>query len=140
MRDRGHASLEMALGAALLLIPVALAIASFGPWSERRVVAEAVAAEAARAAVLALDLGAGEEVVARVASNHSLAPDQVRLGWCGATPTTGSAGGCPMSRGTDVNATVQLFVPVVSTPWGAVGGLWVTGTHSEPVDLYRSLG
>ena len=39
--------------------PVALVVTGFGPWSERRVTAEAAAAEAARTAVLELSVEAG---------------------------------------------------------------------------------
>ena len=42
-------------------------------------------------------------------------------------------------RGSVVTAEVQVWVPLVATPWGEVGGLWVGASHSEPVDLYRSL-
>jgi hypothetical protein len=52
MRDRGHAVVELALGVGVLLLPAAIVVLSFGPWAERRVDAEAVAAEAARTAVL----------------------------------------------------------------------------------------
>ena len=32
-----------------------------------------------------------------------------------------------------------VWAPLFVTPWGPVGGVWVSGDHSEPVDLYRSL-
>ena len=130
----------MAVG--LLLLPVALAVLAFGPWSERRVLAEAAAAEAARAAVIQLSTASGTAVVADMAANHGLADDQVRLGWCGETPTEVKVEGvsCPFARGTEVTAEVQVCVPLVSTPWGGVGGVWVGAIHAEPIDLYRSLG
>lgn len=140
--DRGHAAVELALGVGLLLLPVAIVVLGFGPWSERRVVAEAAAAEAARAAVLTLDLAAGEAVVAEVAANHGLTAEEVELGWCGAEPgpVAVAPGGCPLSRGTTVEATVEVWVPLVATPWGPIGGIWVTARHGEPIDLYRSMG
>jgi hypothetical protein len=139
--DRGHAAVELGLGVGLLLLPVAIAVLAFGPWSERRVFAEAAAAEAARAAVIHLDVSAGARVVSEMASNHGLAEDLVRLGWCGETPSTvsGETTPCSFDRGSAISAEVEVWVPLLATPWGQVGGLWVGAQHSEPVDLYRSL-
>ena len=141
MNERGHAAVELGLAVGLLLLPVAIAVLSFGPWSERRVFAEAAAAEAARAAVIHLDVTVGSNVVSEMASNHGLGPDLVRLGWCGATPTGTSieSVACSFDRGARITANVEVWVPLVATPWGEVGGLWVGAEHSEPVDLYRSL-
>ncbi len=141
MKDRGHAAVELGLAVGLLLLPVAIAVLAFGPWSERRVFAEAAAAEAARAAVIDLDVSAGASVVHEMSSNHGLGPDLVRLGWCGETPSSesGEVTSCSFQRGSSISARVEVWVPLVATPWGEVGGLWVGSAHSEPVDLYRSL-
>jgi len=140
--DDGHGAVEFALAVGLLLLPIAIAVLAFGPWSERRVVAEAAAAEAARTAVVWLDLARGSQVVSDIGANHRLSPDSVRLGWCGSEPDSPdhAASGCSLARGSEVVAEVRIWTPVLSTPWGPVGGLWVTGVHAEPVDLYRSLG
>jgi len=138
--DRGHAGVELALAVGVLLLPVALAVTAFGPWSERRVAAEAIAAEVARAAVLELDHGAGASVLWDTADALGLSPDAVRVGWCGADPAASPAGACVLERGAVVSVTIELWTPAVDTPWGPIGGLWVTGEHSEPIDLYRSLG
>ena len=140
MSDRGHAGVEMALAVGVLLLPVALVVTGFGPWSERRVTAEAAAAEAARAAVLELSLEAGEVTMLATLDGQGIGPDQVRVGWCGSTPAFAPAGTCPLARGSVVAITVELWTPLVSTPWGPIGGLWVVAEHSEPIDLYRSLG
>lgn len=141
MTERGHAAVEFALTVAILLIPVVVVVTAFGPWSERRVLANAMAAEAARVAVIELDESAGSDLVVNVAASAGLELDLVRLGWCG-----GSLGspddvqsGCDMGRGSVVTARVDVWAPLVRTPWGDVGGLWVSVDHSEPVDLYRSL-
>jgi hypothetical protein len=141
MRDRGHAAVEFALAVGVLLLPVALAVLSFGPWLEHRVVARAAAAEAARAAVVELDHVTGASVASSVITGHGLDLGSARLGWCGSSPTAIAtpAGSCPLTRGSVAEATVQLWVPLISTPWGSVGGLWATASHGEPVDLYRSL-
>lgn len=140
MRDRGHAGIELALAVGVLLLPAALAVLSFGPWSERRVTAEAIAAEAARAVVLELDHAAGAEVVSAAADAAGLDTGELRVGWCGAVPAIVPAGSCPLARGSAVSVTVGVWTPLVDTPWGPVGGLWVSASHSEPIDLYRSLG
>jgi hypothetical protein len=142
VNDEGHGAVEFALAMGLLLLPIAFAVLAFGPWSERRVVAEAAAAEAARTAVVSLDLVRGSHVVSEIGANHGLSPDSVRLGWCGSEPGSldVSTSGCSMDRGSEVVAEVRIWTPVFMTPWGPVGGLWVTGVHAEPVDLYRSLG
>lgn len=140
MNDEGHAAVELALAVGLLLLPAAIAVLSFGPWSERRVEAEAMAAEGSRAAVVELSHAAGESVVYELAGALGLDQSHLRLGWCGATPGFDGAGTCTMTRGSAVSLTVEVWVPLVQTPWGGVGGIWVSGSHSEPVDLYRSLG
>lgn len=142
MSDEGHAGLELALAVGVLLFPVAMVITAFGPWSERRVDAEAVAAEAARTAVLELSQSAGDGQIMAEMEALGLDPDLVRVGWCGASPETLSlsSGSCPMERGSVVTVVVELWTPLLATPWGPVGGLWVRGDHSEPIDLYRSLG
>lgn len=141
MKDRGHAAVELALAVGVLLVPAALAVLSFGPWLERQVVARAASAESARATVVELDHSAGVEVVRQVTSGHGLDPALVRLGWCGSSPgeLDQPTGLCPLSRGSIVEATVEVWVPLFATPWGPVGGLWVGASHAEPVDLYRSL-
>ncbi len=141
MRDeRGHAGVELALAVAVLMIPAAIAVLGFGPWSERSVLAGAAAAEAARAAVISLSTVTGEDVAAEMGLNYGLEPAEMRLGWCGSEPVTSGAGTCPMSRGDFVVVTVSVWVPLISTPWGEVGGLWVSRSHGESIDLYRSLG
>jgi Flp pilus assembly protein TadG len=75
VRDRGHAAVEFGLAVGLLLLPVALAVLAFGPWTERRVFAEAAAAEAARAAVIELSTVSGAVVVSDMAANHGYTED-----------------------------------------------------------------
>lgn len=141
MREGGHAAVELALGVGLLLLPVALVVMSFGPWLERRVVAEAAASEAARATVLTLDHLSGNRSAFSVASAHGLEVESIRIGWCGASPASIEvvAGSCALTRGSAVEARVDVWAPLFSTPWGEVGGLWVGSSHVEWIDLYRSL-
>lgn len=138
--DRGHAGVELALAVAVLMIPAAIAVLGFGPWSERSVLASAAAAEAARAAVVSLSTDTGNQVAAEIGANYGLGSSEMRLGWCGATPAGGGSGTCVMSRGATIEVTVEVWVPLVATPWGEIGGVWVTRQHAESIDLYRSIG
>jgi hypothetical protein len=142
LSDRGHAAVELAMAVAVLLLPVGLVVTAFGPWSEHRVLAESMAAEAARAVAIDLDHGSGTDVVMTAAVTHGMPLELVRLGWCGTPPAdvVGAAAACPLVRGSEVVAEVLVWTPLFDTPWGEIGGLWVTALHAEPVDLYRSLG
>ncbi|MFZ0013541.1 MAG: hypothetical protein WAL25_05430 [Acidimicrobiia bacterium] len=142
MTEDGHAAVELAMAVGVLLLPVALVVTAFGPWSERRVEAEALAAEAARTAVLELSQEAGLERIVADSRSLDIERSLVRAGWCGAEATAlgSQAGACAFVRGSVISLTVELWTPLVSTPWGEVGGLWVTAGHAEPIDLYRSLG
>ncbi|HEY5890634.1 MAG TPA: hypothetical protein VIW94_08035 [Acidimicrobiia bacterium] len=136
--DTGHAGIELALGIGLLMIPVALLVLGFGPWVERSVLAEAAAAEASRAAVIATSVDAGTSVATEMGNNYGLTADHVRVGWCGAPPAQGGNGTCQFDRGSGIMATVEVWVPLVTTPWGTMGGLWLERSHVESVDIYRS--
>jgi len=141
VNERGHGSVEFAMAVGVLLLPVAVVVLAFGPWSETRVTANVMAAEAARAAVLELDQTAGNRAVIDLASDYGLPPTEVRIGWCGAAPgpLQAPSGSCPALRGTAVTVEVEVWTPTFNTPWGPIGGLWVSGEHAEPIDLYRSL-
>lgn len=137
--ERGYASIEFAMAVGVILLPIALVVLSFGPWLERRVAAESAAAEGARTAVLELDVSAGSDMLLETTRSSGLADEHVRVGWCGASPASAPTGGCSFARGSAVEIDVEIWAPLFRTPWGEVGGIWVSGNHSEPVDLYRSL-
>lgn len=132
MRQRGSASLELALGMGLLVIPAVIAVLSFAPWLEARAFVRAAAAEGARAAVLAAaePSAVGTAVIAEMAAGRGY--EAVSIQMCGGSP-------CVLVRGAYVTAAVMVDVPLVATPWGDVGGVTVRGSHAEPVDAYRSL-
>lgn len=143
MTERGSASLELALGFALLVVPALVVVVAFGPWLERRELVRAAAAEGARAAVLATGdpAGAGSAVVGELAAARGLTPDEVGVRMCGgpSLPAGDGGGTCVLERGAVVVVTVTSEVAVLHTPWGTVGGVVVEATHAEPVDAYRSL-
>jgi len=137
--ERGSAPIELALVVGFLLIPMALLTLSFGPWLERRAMANAAAAEAARLLVVAEPVGSGEEAarsaIIDMAANAGVPTDDVSFVFC---PSAGDSCG-EISRGEMVTVTVDVEVPAISTPFGPIGGLTLRASHSEPVDLYRSL-
>ena len=143
MSEKGTASLELALGVAVLVIPALVAVVSFGPWLEARAFARAAAAEGARVAVLASGDPAleGAAVVSEMARQRGFENGDVRVGLCGAPPVMpgSSRGTCVLIRGGEVVVTVIIEVPLISTPWGDVGGVDIRATHAESVDAYRSL-
>lgn len=143
MRDRGAASLELALGAGLLVIPALLVVVSFGPWLEGGAFARAAAAEAARTAVLSAGdpAEAGSDVVADMVAGRDIDSGSVSVSMCGGPllPPGAGQGDCVLIRGATVTAAVSIVVPLISTPWGPVGGITVTASHAEPVDAYRSM-
>ena len=94
MTERGHAAVELALAIGVLLLPVALVVTSFGPWSEHRVTARSLAAEGARAAVLDLSVAEGNSHIRNSLDDFSVEMADVRVGWCGASP-----GVSPRGRG-----------------------------------------
>ena len=143
MRERGAASLELALGVTLLLIPAVITVLAFAPWLERRQFVRSAAAEAARALVVAAEdpSSAGSAIVAELATARGYEAESVEVVLCGAPPVrAGEAGsGCRLDRDELVVVTVRTGVPLVVTPWGDVGSVTVEATHAEPVDAYRSL-
>ncbi len=140
---RGSASFELALGVGLLLVPAALLVLSFGPWLERRTFVRLAAAEVARSVVMAEGDGTeGLGILDELAAGSGIDPGLVTVGLCGeARPRADvSVMGCaPLSRGGTVEVVVGVDVPLLSTPFGGVGGLHIEHVQVEPVDLYRSL-
>ncbi|MBW3576907.1 MAG: hypothetical protein KY462_04040 [Actinobacteria bacterium] len=147
--DAGSAPLELALGAGLLLFPVAILALSFPVWVERQSMAQVAAQEAARAAVLAEDprtaAASAVALVARSAANHQVAADDVRV--CFSVHAVGSPpGACTgltgLPRGAAVTAHVTVRLPTLPFPGlrTAVGAVNYTVRHTEQVDTYRGFG
>lgn len=134
MTERGSAPLELALGIGLLILPALLAVMSFAPWLEARAFVRAAAAEGARSAVVATDdpALAGAAIITEMATSRGYSGSEVSVTMCGGV-------GCTVERGGYVFAEVSVVIPLVSTPWGDVGGMTVSAAHAEPVDAYRSL-
>lgn len=148
--------MELALGALLILTPMAMLVLSFGPWLDSRSFVNMAAKEVARAYVLSDGVGGGD-LLAAMAETHGVG--SVRLGLCGADPVPVSglnpngADACPPLEevadvgvdGGGVTVVVEADVPLFPLPFRddsgnrvTVGGLTVSGSHTEYVDLYRS--
>jgi hypothetical protein len=133
-RERGFVAIELAAGAALLVFPVALLVASLPGWFDRQSLARPAAPDAARA--VALDGTCRPELasdaVARIMRGDGLDPSEVGVELeC----DTGSV----LERDGVVTARVTIDMPAVAVPLvGSVGAWKWTAAHREPVDPYGS--
>lgn len=145
--DDGNAVVELPLAVAVLLIPVAYLALMFAPWSQHMNMADLAASEAARAIATAperaADLGAVNNLVTTIATNHGVDPADVAASFCAPVDAPAVRANClDLQRGTVVRVTVTVQMPLLEVPiWNAGGGTisW-TATHDEQVDLYRSFG
>lgn len=133
-REAGTASIEFALGAGLLLLPVAMLVLVLPTLSERQSMARLAAQEAARVMVVGDDWAASaataRAMAARIAENHELPASDLSLAL-----EPGA-----LVRGGEVTAAATVQMPLVIVPGiGPVGGVGWTVRHTEPVDAYRSL-
>ena len=127
----GHAALELALGAGLLLLPVTLLVLSLPTWAQHQAAARLASQQAARAVAMAGDWEAGTRAgqvrAEEVAANHRVSlAEPVRF--------EGT-----LARGGSVTAVVTVTVPPMAVPLvGEVAGFRWSTSHTVPVDLYRS--
>lgn len=137
--ELGSSPIEFVAALGLLMVPITIMVVSFAPWVERQSMATLAAREAVRVVVLSESpaspaYSAGTAAAYRIAANHGVPSGDVDVSFCG-----GESCG-PLVRGGVVTATVTVTIPVVSVPgMGSVGGVGWTTSHSEQVDLYRSL-
>ena len=128
-RDDGLVFVEV-----LFALPVifGLALACFGTMNalERRSTAQEIAQEASRAYVTAGSDVAGRAAAlalgADIARNHGLEVGEFQLELNGT-----------LRRGGQVTARVMVYVPLV--PVARVGDVWLSATHTETTDPYRSM-
>jgi Flp pilus assembly protein TadG len=132
--DRGSVTaVELSLGL-LVLMATALLVLTLPTWIDRHAAARAAADEAARTIVLADDWETGtaqaQAIVDEVAANHGLDPGDLSL------EVTGT-----FARGADVTAHVTVTMPAANVPLlGGIGGFSKGVSHTETVDLWRSVG
>lgn len=144
--ERGAAPVELAAGVALILVPTALLILSFGPWLERHSFVRVAAAEAARHVVVSGGDEAGAaQRVASMAANSGLDPASIRIGFCGGAPAglgqpaASSCVGSGLFPDGAVTVRLEADVPLLVLPSFTLGGLVTAYEHTERVEPYRSL-
>jgi hypothetical protein len=134
-RQRGFVAIELALGAGLLLIPVAMLVLTVPTWSERQATARAIVREVTRAAAITgtCNPGTANEVAYSMAANLGLDPDEVSV-------ELDCVSGRPLPRGDRITAGVTVRMPAVRIPGVTDVAAWSwTARHTEPVDPYRSI-
>ena len=137
MRSRcesGFVATELALGIAVLVVPVALLVLTLPRWSERQLTARVIAREVARRAARdgVCDRDAAVSLAATMAVNLGTPPREV-------TVELACADGTALVAGSDVEARVTVAMPAVEVPGvGPVGAWSWTARHREPVDLYAA--
>lgn len=141
--ERAAAPIELALGVAVILLPAALLVLSFGPWLESRSFVRSAAAVAARQVAVSGSERGLTQSLAAMAENAGMDSSSVVITLCGGTPSRlgyDLESTClPLARDGRVVARISARVPVVTGPWGEVGGLTVSAEHTEFTDLYRAL-
>ena len=138
--QRGFAVVEWTIGIGLIVLPVAVLVASLAPWFHRASMARTMAQEAARVLVLADDWETGTEAAAtlarQIARNHGV--DDAR--WCeGGSGCVSVTFDGDLVRSGEVRAVVSVPMQGITVPFigSALGFQWSTD-HSERVDDYRS--
>lgn len=129
--ERGMVVAEFAVVVGMILFPVMILVLSFPVWVERQSMARVAAQEAARTVALADDtdagVGAAEQLVAEIATNHGVDSSAMTVTFSGSA-----------TRGSSVTATVDVEFPPLSLPLlGGVGSVSWSTSHTERVDDYR---
>lgn len=146
-REAGTAAIELVVGVALIMVPMAMIVLSFAPLLEARTFVRLASAEMARM----IAISDGDELVARqairdMAANNNIDPARIDVALCGGAESTLSsapASTCTdpdglLTRGTYVTVFMRVTVDVV--PLFVNGFTMSTGyEHAELVDQYRSI-
>jgi hypothetical protein len=131
--DRGFVATELALGVAVLLLPVVAIVLTIPTWSERQTTARVIAREVARTVARSGECDTRFATEAAAAMGPSLgldAPAQIALDcWAGAE----------LAPGSDLTVSVTVTMPAVRLPaLGSLGAWSWTARHRQPVDRYGS--
>ena len=129
--EGGYVSLELVLGLALLVLPIALIVLTLPTWLARQNLARLAAQQAARTAVIAASPEPGVTAAGTVAADAGLDPARdLSVAW---DP------GSSFARGGLVTVRVTVESPAIAIPFlGTFGSFPLTATFSERVDQYRS--
>lgn len=145
--EAGTAAIELVVGVALIMVPMAMIVLSFAPLLEARTFIRLASAELARTvAVTDGDETLAFSSVRDMASNNNIDPGAVRVSLCGGSEgrlSDAPASTClspvgVLERGTYVTVFMSVTVDVV--PLFIDGFTLTTGyEHAELVDQYRSI-
>lgn len=146
-RESGTAAIELVVGVALIMVPMAMIVLSFAPLLEARTFVRLASAEMARTiAITDGDELFAYQAIRDMAVNNNIDPSRVEVALCGGSE--GSLVADPQSsctdpaglltRGTYVSVFMRVNVDVV--PLFTDGFAASTGyEHAELVDQYRSI-
>jgi hypothetical protein len=132
--EGGFVATELALGVAVLLVPVSALVLTLPTWSQRQTTGRAIAREVARAVARAgrCDTALGWGLAGMMSRNLGLPPDDVDVAMA-------CVPGAPLAAGSDLAVSVTISIPAVHLPAiGDVGAWSWTARHREPVDRYGS--
>ena len=144
---RGTAAIELVVGVALIMVPMAMVVLSFAPLLEARSFIRLASSEMARS--IATSDGDEAAAIARIetmAVNNGFDPSRITFALCEGNETSlmaGAGSSCTnddgvLVRGSYVEVFMQMSVDV--TPIFTDGLTVQTAhIHSELVDLYRSI-
>ena len=143
----GTAAIELVVGVALIMVPMAMIVLSFAPLLEARTFVRLASSELARTvAVTDGDETVAFSTVRSMATNNNIAPETVSVALCGGVesslsevPTStclNSLG--TLERGTYVTVFMRVSVDVVPF-FTRSFSLSTAYEHAELVDQYRSI-
>ncbi len=125
---------ELALGVAVLLLPVVFVVLTIPSWSERQTTGRAIAREVGRAVARdgSCNMGLADGLAEMMAANLALARTDMRV-------ELDCAPGDALAPGSDLAVSVTVRMPAVHLPaLGSVGEWSWTARDRQPVDLYGS--
>lgn len=133
-RESGFAAIEFVAGAAFLLVPTVMIVATLGTWFESRQSAEFIARELAHVisdSTLGCTLNESDLPEIR---NRAVLLAAER----GVPPSTVHVAVNQPRRGTTVHVTIGLDVPAATIPFtGSIGSFRIEMDAQAPVDPYR---
>jgi hypothetical protein len=146
-RQAGTAAIELVVGVALIMVPMAMIVLSFAPLLEARTFVRLASAEMARTiAITDGDEMLAYQTIRDMAVNNNIDPSRIQVALCGGSEgvlTDTPRSSCTdvnglLSRGTYVSVFMRATVDVVPVFTGGFSAS--TGyEHAELIDQYRSI-
>jgi hypothetical protein len=146
-RETATAAIELVVGVALIMVPMAMIVLSFAPLLEARTFVRLASSELARTvAITDGDEALAYQAIRDMAVNNNIDPARVDVALCGGAE--GPLSSAPQSTCTDIDGllergtyvTVFMRVTVDVFPLFTDGFTIAAGyEHAELVDQYRSI-